>query len=528
MTHPITSAPPVEAWTVTKPVAESPQGVVVSQHHVASGIGAQVLRDGGNAVDAAVIAGLAIGTVEPWMSGLGGCGYMVVHLAETDETWCVSFGVRASEALDPAAYPLVEGADADLFGWPAVEGDRNTQGPLSIAVPGLVAGHAAALERFGTLSWADALGPAIARARAGLEVDWYATLKITSEASGLAKHPESAATYLPGGLPPCATWGGPVPTIRLGRLADTLERLAHAGPRDFYEGDIAASLVADARDAGTPLTAGDLASYRAEIGPALAGRYRGAEVMCAPGLTAGPTLLHALSLIERPLADAAGSPDAQAYAAYAAALEQAYAHRLASQGDEGDSATAPSCTTHISVVDGQGNVVALTQTLLSLFGSRVMYPGTGIMMNNGIMWFDPRPGRPNSMGAGKRPLSNMCPAVLKMADGRRFGLGASGGRRIMPAIFQLASFLTDHGMDLETAVHTPRIDVSGGEGILADARLDGSVREALSARAPVTVVANAVSPALYACPSTVEFDPSGGIGRGGAYVMSPWAKASGA
>lgn len=526
--HPITHAPPVETWTVTKPAVTSPHGVVASQHHLASDIGAQVLAEGGNAVDAAVTAGLAIGTVEPWMSGLGGCGYMIVYLAKTRETWCVEFGVRASEALDPSAYPLVSGADADLFGWPSVEGDRNTQGPLSIAVPGMVAGHAAALARFGTRSWRDALGPAIAQAKAGMSVDWYATLKISSEAAGLRNHGESAATYLPGGLPPSGTWGGPVPTIHLGRLADTLERLAEQGPGDFYEGEIAAALVKDAREAGATLTANDLKSYQAKIHPALSGKYRGATLHGAPGLTANPTLMHALSLIEAPLAGASGAPGAEAYAAYASALRAAYAHRLETLGDEGESSATPACTTHLSVVDGEGNIVSLTQTLLSLFGSRVMLPATGIMMNNGIMWFDPRPGRPNSMAPGKRPLSNMCPTVIEREDGTVFGLGASGGRRIMPAVFQLASFLVDYGMDLDAAVHCPRIDVSGGAELIADPRLGTPIHELLAREQPVMVVPNAVSPALYACPSVVSHDPTSGVSRGGAFVMSPWAKASGA
>ena len=164
-------------------VASSPNGMVVSGSVPATRAGVEILEAGGNAVDAAVTAGLAIGTVEPWMSGLGGCGYMMVYLAESQQTWCVEFGVRASRQLDPDSYPLVDGADSDLFAWPAVQGDANVQGPLSIAVPGMVAGHAAALERFGTRSWQEALAPAIEHAKAGLLVDWYATLKIASAVS---------------------------------------------------------------------------------------------------------------------------------------------------------------------------------------------------------------------------------------------------------------------------------------------------------------------------------------------------------
>ena len=527
--HAITHAPPVETWTVTKPVVSSAAGVVASQHHLASTIGARVLAEGGNAVDAAVTAGLAIGTVEPWMSGLGGCGYMLVRLARTGETWCVEFGVRSPLALDPAAYPIVEGADADLFAWPAVLEDRNVHGPLAIAVPGMVAGHAAALSRFGTRSWAEALAPAIAEAKAGLTVDWYATLKIAAEARALELDRESARTYLPDGLPPSGTWGGPLPTIHLGNLAATLERLADAGPDDFYRGDIAAELVADAKQVGSVLSADDLGRYSSSIHPALSARYRGARVNGAPGLTASPTLIHALSLIDAPLAGVAGRPDGTAFAAYATALRTAYAHRLETLGDNGEAggeaAGHETCTTHMSVVDGEGNVVTLTQTLLSVFGSRVMLPGTGILMNNGIMWFDPRPGHPNSIQPGKRPLSNMCPAILELSGGRCVGLGASGGRRIMPAVMQLISFLVDYGLDLETAVHLPRIDVSGGPDLIADPRLGSEVHERLAADQPVTVVPNAVYPALFACPNLVVHDGASGECSGAAYLMSPWAAA---
>ncbi|MDH3317044.1 MAG: gamma-glutamyltransferase, partial [Gammaproteobacteria bacterium] len=229
--------PIVETWTVRKPVVESKAGVVASQHYFASEVGAQVLQDGGNAVDAAVAAGLAIGTVEPWMSGLGGGGYMMVYRAAESRCEVVDFGIRAPLALNPEDYPLAEsGMDGDLFGWPAVLGDRNVTGPLAFATPGFVAGMAIALQRFGSISWADALGPAVDNARRGFVADWYATLKIAAAARGLSAFPESARTYLPGGFVPAGEWGGPPPKISLGKLAETLTRLSKAGAQDFYRG----------------------------------------------------------------------------------------------------------------------------------------------------------------------------------------------------------------------------------------------------------------------------------------------------
>ena len=508
-----------------KPALESAAGIVASQHYAASEVGAQVLAEGGNAVDAAVSAGLAIGAIEPWMSGLGGGGFMVVYEAEARRAWCVEFGMRASTEIDPADYPLAPGAgtDTDLFAWPAVEGERNVAGPLSVAVPGFVAGHALALERFGTRSWAEALGPAIRLARDGIEVDWFTTLKIASEAPALARDAESARVFLANGQPPAAVWGGPLPSIRLGELASTLTRLAEAGPRDFYEGEIASALVADARSLGVRLNEEDLRACRATLGPAGTARYRGSTVHAPTGLSAGPTLRHALGLLA-PRLDGAGRPGAEAYLAYADALCEAYRHRLESLGEGADSGQG--CTTHLSVVDGDGNMVALTQTLLSLFGSKVTFPRTGILMNNGIMWFDPRAGRPNSIAPGRQPLSNMCPVVAERGDGFRVAVGASGGRRILPAVLQLLSFMLDYRLSVDDAVHQPRLDASGEPVLDVDEGLGEAVIDALAARHSVRVRYDSVYPAQFACPNVVARDEARGINYGGAFVKSPWAAAA--
>ena len=516
-----------EAWSIRKPAVRAAGGIVTSQHYLASQIGARVLENGGNAVDAAVATGLAIGSVEPWMSGLGGGGFMVVYVAAERRAWVVQFGMRAPGGVDPAAYPLADGVDADLFAWPAVVEDRNVLGPHSIAVPGFVAGHAVALERFGTLPWRDAIAPAIELAQRGITVDWYAALKIASEAPTLARFPETARVYLPAGHVPVSGLGAPDPVLRLGALDETLERLRDAGPRDFYEGDIARTIVRDCNDAGSPICAADLASYTARIAEADRHRYRDALVHTAPGLSAGPTLRHALALLEDRLAPAGERPDAGAYLAYAASLADAWRHRLSTMGDVDDS-PAPGCTTHLSVADKDGNVVALTQTLLSIFGSRVVLPGTGILMNNGMMWFDPRPGRANSIAPGKRPLSNMCPTVVERADGLRVAAGASGGRRILPAVFQLVSFLVDYAMSMDDAMHTPRIDASGAPLVTADSTLPPEVTHALAEHHEVLVARHGVHPAFYANPNLAGYETGGETAVGAACVISPWACAAGA
>jgi gamma-glutamyltranspeptidase/glutathione hydrolase len=285
-------------------------------------------------------------------------------------------------------------------------------------------------------------------------------------------------------------------------------------------------LVADVQAGGGKLSLDDLAAYQPRILEAGQIRYRDAEVFYAPGLTAGPSLARAFELLSAQLA--AGTPlNTDAYRAYTQSLLQSYTERLATMGDS-DSARQPSCTTHLSVVDKDGNFVALTQTLLSVFGSRVMLPQTGILMNNGIMWFDPRPGRPNSIAPGKKPLSNMCPTIVRRNDGLCFALGASGGRRIMPAVFQLCSFLVDHRLDINTAFHQARIDVSGSDTVTLDATLPCEIRDQLAQEFNTLTAQHGVYPALFACPNLVAFDHNTGVQTGAAYIPSPWAQVSAA
>jgi gamma-glutamyltranspeptidase/glutathione hydrolase len=192
-------------------------------------------------------------------------------------------------------------------------------------------------------------------------------------------------------------------------------------------------------------------------------------------------------------------------------------------GDTSD-ARDPSSTSHFNVADRHGNMVAVTQTLLSVFGSKAVLPETGILMNNGIMWFDPRPGSTNGLAPNKRPLTNMCPAIVRRGDRPWFAIGASGGRKIVPAVLQIASFLIDHHMTLEDAFHQPRIDASGGDTVGVDPRLPETVRNALAAAYPVSVNELLVYPSNFACPSAVLRDTAGDL-QGITDVLSPWSGA---
>ncbi|HWA43673.1 MAG TPA: gamma-glutamyltransferase [Hypericibacter adhaerens] len=520
------------AGSFVKKAVTSDGGIVVSQSLTAARAGAAVLAEGGNAVDAAIAAGFAVGVLEPWMSGIGGGGYMLVAMAGAKEVQCVEFGMVAPQALDPADYPLTGGTTQALFDWPAVKGDRNVKGPLSVAVPGYVEGMRAAHEAFATRPWARLLEPAIGLAQTGLPIDWYAMLSIGVAARELAENAGARRVYLPGGLPPApAAAEGPPPRLGLGQLDVTLRRIAKAGAREFYEGETARALVAELQKLGGKLSLADLAGYRARILPALPIAYRDIEVFAPPGLTAGPTLARSLALLSEDIEGFAPSaPGPETYRAYASALDRAYRERFQTMGDAGDGAARrdpgnASCTTHLSVVDRHGNMVALTQTLLSRFGSKVLLEETGVLLNNGIMWFDPTPGRPNSIAPGKRPLSNMVPTILRKAGQPWAALGASGGRRILPAVTQVLSFLVDFGMDLEAAFHCPRLDASGA-GVTLDERLPAEVAAAIDRSLTVRRGALDLHPVLFASPNAVMRDPAKGRNRGMADIASPWSGAA--
>jgi gamma-glutamyltranspeptidase/glutathione hydrolase len=374
--------------------------------------------------------------------------------------------------------------------------------------------------RWGRLPLAEIAAPAVALAKRGLPQDWHTTLKVANSAAILRRYPESARVYLRDGLPPIAPYQGGLSYFRLGNLPATLERLQHAGWRDLYEGEIAAQIVADAKQMGGVLSAEDLRNCKARVSAATETQWRGRTLQLAGALTAAPTATDVL----RQMADVrfGTAPDATWYVALARALKAAYAQRLTSLGDAEPQA-AESCTTHITACDADGTMVALTTTLLSSMGSRVVLPTTGILMNNGVMWFDPRPGQPNSIGPGKRPLTNMFPIILRDGANPWIAAGASGGRRIMAAVLQLMSFVADFGMTPEAAAHQPRIDVSGPDLVTADRRLAPDILRALEADGPVETVEHAVLPINFACPNLIE--QKGGMRTGVSDAISPWSAA---
>jgi gamma-glutamyltranspeptidase/glutathione hydrolase len=216
-----------EHWQISKPAKVSEAGMVAAQNAEAAAVGAEVLSAGGNAVDAAVATAFALGTTEPWMSGIGGGGYMLVYIAAEQRTYAIDYAMVAPAGIDVGRYALTgeAGPEDGLFVWPRVVEDRNLQGAESICVPGATDGLGLVLERFGTITWRDALAPAIALAEKGLAADWWNTLQIAYGAADLMRFESSRDIYLPGGVPPTSSTPSNPTRIKLGNLATTLKQL---------------------------------------------------------------------------------------------------------------------------------------------------------------------------------------------------------------------------------------------------------------------------------------------------------------
>lgn len=508
----------MQTWTIEKPAIETEKGVVAAQHFEAARAGARVLAAGGNAMDAAVATAFVLSIVEPWLSGIGGGGFLLWSKADGSPVEALNFNVRSSRNTRPEQYPLAGGRDGDWFDWPAVEDDRNLIGYASICVPGAVAGLAEALEKHGTISLAEALQPAIEIAERGMLVDWFTSLCLAIDQRGLSMFPETARLFLDRDGHALKAENGEASYLPMPAKARLLKRLAKAGARDFYEGEIAAGLVRDLNAGGSVIDAADLAAYQPEWVATELCDYRGYEVNVVSGLGGGPSLLSTLARLETALPVSA-IPGAPAAKAYARAIRETYADRLKHMGHAGQGSD---CTSHLCVVDAAGNMVSLTNTLLSRFGSKVLLPESGILMNNGMMWFDPRPGVANRIAPDVRPLANMAPVIIRRNAKPFMAIGAAGGRQIFPALTQLISYVIDAGMDLTQAFHTPRIDASTPT-IVVDRAAKPDIAAAIAEDFTVKLVNNTLHPVNFAIPSAVMADHDRHIGM--VHPVNPWAKA---
>lgn len=488
---------------VTKQTPLAPRGMVAAEHPRGAEVGAAILARGGNAVDAAVATAIAMTVVEPFMSTIAGSGTMLVHQARRGETVALNFNGVAPLAAHESIYTVVGGVSDGLFSWPRTENAANEYGHRSVAVPGSLKGLALALERYGTMEWRDVLRPAITLAREGFEADWYLALNHAKFVQELSAFPGTARNYLRDGKwihRPAGMLPGDRPIYA--DLAQSLELVAKDGPDAFYRGAIGQALVDDMAAHGGLIRREDLEAYRVLVEPALMTRYRDTDLAFSPGATGGPTAVEVLNILAefpslrvtwqsveglhlrasaiarafRDRFEHLGDP-AFVKVPWERLLSRAYAREAAAEIRRGRPgprrAPQPSdeCTTHVSVIDRQRNMVALTHTAVSLWGSRVVVPGTGILLNNGMIWFDPEPGKANSVGSGKRGLVNMVP-VLGFKRGKpAFTLGAPGGRGIVSAIPQVISNLVDLKASPQAAIEAPRVHTEGAE-VLVSSRVD--------------------------------------------------------
>ena len=491
---------------LTKTEARSERGMVATKDVHATRAGVQMLEMGGNAVDAAVAACFAVGVVEPGSSGIGGGGYLVFQVG--DQGGVIGFPMKGPLAAAPDMYEFTGEAAVGNFGWPGVVNNENLEGFRSIAVPGAVAGLCEAHRRLGKLPLSEVLAPAVSLARDGHTPGWHNIYSLGLTSDKLFAYEELRRVFMPGGKLPTGDLTS-LANHRQPDLADVLEGIGKHGPSAFYSGDVAKAITSDIQANGGILSEEDLAQYEPFVWRGLEFGYRGHTVRVPPYACAGTTSAMTLKLFDGFDASATGHNSPDTLHAYISAARLAYADRfkymadpafvdvpwkgLVSDGytdsrragispdslgeiapgdpwafDEGApsrvfEASAPaldSGTTHLCAMDADGNAVSITNTLMAGFGSGIVPKRTGVVMNNGMMWFDPVPGRVNSIMPGKYPLNNMTPALVMDSDGVKLAVGASGGRRITNCVTQLISKVVDFGMGPQEAIDSPRVDCS--------------------------------------------------------------------
>ena len=502
------------AWSHTKSEARARHGMVTAEHPLAAEAGIEMLQEGGNAVDAAVATAFAMGVVEPFMSGIGGIAGMVIRFAD-GKTTSIDAGTRAPKQARADMFELVGGgARSGMYLWPAVKDDANVEGPLSVGVPGQPAALCLALERYGRLPRARVMEPAIRLARDGFEVDWYVSLSLALYYERLSRAGAAKEIfYRPSGAPLRPQMGSESPDKLVQKdLARALEAIAKDGPAALYEGELGRAIVAGVRASGGVLAQDDLHGYAAVECAPLETMYRGDRVLTLPGLTGGPTVARALSILDAfPLA---GHEQGSALHLHliAEALRGAFLHRFSQLADH---------TTHLNAVDSDRTMVALTQTLGQGFGSGFVAKGTGVVLLDTMTWFDPVPGHPNSVAPGKRVLWAGSPTLL-VRDGAPFlAVGAPGGRKIMSAVAQTIVNVVDFRDGPQDAVNRPRVH-DEGEGLLVDSRVPANVRTELAEQGhDVQVKEETLMSAWFARPQAILVDSKSQELRGGVDALKP-------
>ena len=473
--------------TAARQPVHARHGMVVAMESIAADVGVSVLQKGGNAVDAAVAVGFALAVTHPFAGNLGGGGYMLIRLADGRSTF-IDFRERAPEKASRNTYLDAAGnlTRDSIEGW------------RSSGVPGTVRGFELALSKYGRRKWADLVAPAIELASKGFSVS-YAAAESLKGSKSLAASPESMRIFQKNGA-----FLDVGETLTQPELARTLERISTNGAKEFYEGETARRFADEMAQNGGLITLSDLKSYKAIERTPLQGKYRDYTIITAPPSSSGGiALLEMLGILEGTGYEKGGAGSASAIHYAAEAMRRAYADRNEYVGDpdfvnvpiaglldraylaklrasiDPEHATPSDVvrpgrpagtghleTTHYSVVDADGNAVAVTYTLNAGYGNGITVPGLGFLLNNEMDDFAAKPGTPNMFGLvqgeanaiqpGKRPLSSMTPTIL-VRDGKLFmTVGAPGGSRISTAVMQVILNVIDFGMNVQEAVDAPR------------------------------------------------------------------------
>ena len=467
-------------------------GMVVSQRKVASEVGAEILRQGGNAIDAAVATALTLAVVLPRAGNLGGGGFMLIYSNELQKTIAIDYREMA-----PAK------ASRDMFLDNKGNYDRKKAqfSLLSAGVPGTVAGLYYALEKYGTLSWDEVLDPAINLAENGFKVPHDLSSVLTNYKNRLTANQATAEAYYKKNKVPYKV--GEV--MKLPDLAWSLKKLKQYGPSAFYQGEIAKKIVAEMERNGGLITLKDLGNYKVKERVPIKGTYKGYEIVSMPPSSSGGVhLIQMLNMLEPFSLNEMGFGSAETIHLLSEVMKRAYSDRSKYLGDT-DFVEVPlkgltsktyaknllkeislskvtsskdishgnplpyesPDTTHFSVMDDRGNVVSNTYTLNFSYGSGIVIPGTGILMNNEMDDFSSKKGVPNAYGlvgfeaneiqGRKRPLSSMTPTIV-LKDGKPYlVLGSPGGSRIITTVLQVVLNVLEHKMNIKKAVISPRI-----------------------------------------------------------------------
>jgi gamma-glutamyltranspeptidase/glutathione hydrolase len=489
--------------------------MVASKHQIISEAGIKIMKKGGNAVDAAVAAAFMDCVVEPAMNGIGGEGVMTIHL-ESGENVIIDYVGRPSMNSSAEMFELEKVTESGWMGWKKVKEDANVVGYKACVVPGTVAGLSLALDTYGTMKLKDVLEPAAKIADEGFVMGWWTADHIFRRMEAFWKYDEWKRIYLRNGIFPYLpyTHGMAKPHIfRNPELAVCLRDIIKEGPDVFYKGWIAKTIAQDMIKNDGLLKEEDFAIYKPILIEPDPGAYRGYEVIYDP-THSGTTMMQILNILEGYDLDETGYGSAETLHIISEAIGLAFADRFKYMGDPGYVNVPQNglvskeyaeklrerinhknaipvepgdpwpfeheCTTALTVADKLGNMVAVNQTLVNSFGSGIVIPGTGIVMNNAMYGLNPEPGTANSIDGRKRRIQNVCPTIVLDGGEGYMALGAPGGRNIQVSIAQVIHHVIDYGMSIQDAVDAPRVTRETGT-VFLDSRFPSSVRDRLVA-----------------------------------------------